>query len=279
MTAISISNASHDAASKQCWVMRLPLRPLNFGQTIAATDELVKAGQPSYFITANLNHAMLTAQYEDLAPINREAAFIVADGITLVWTSRLLGHPVPERVTGADLIYGICEMAADRGYRVFFLGGGPGIALEAADRLVRSYPGLRVVGAESPRIEPDAADGASALLDRIRTAAPDILFVALGSPKGDRWIYQHYRELKVPVSVQVGAAFDFVSGRVPRAPRWMQSLALETPYRIYREPVRLTPRYARNLLFLSWCAMRCGLRRLSTRLRFPRIERMANWNF
>ena len=278
MTAISISNASHDAASEQCWVMRLPLRPLNFGQTIAATDELVKAGQPSYFITANLNHAMLTAQYEDLAPINREAAFIVADGITLVWTSRLLGHPVPERVTGADLIYGICEMAADRGYRVFFLGGGPGIALEAADRLVRSYTGLRVVGAESPRIEPDAADGASALLDRIRTAAPDILFVALGSPKGDRWIYQHYRELKVPVSVQVGAAFDFVSGRVPAPPAGCSRWRWRPPTGSTASPCA-SPALHQESLVSILVRHAVWPQEIEHSTTLPRIERMANWNF
>jgi N-acetylglucosaminyldiphosphoundecaprenol N-acetyl-beta-D-mannosaminyltransferase len=261
-----ISDASDDSAFKGCRVMGIPLRPLTFDQTIALIDELVRAGQPSYFITANLNHAMHIARYEDLAQIMDEAAFIVADGVTLVWASRLSPQPVPERVTGADLIYGICEMAADRCYRVFFVGGAHGVASEAADRLVCRYPGLRVVGAESPRIGPDREDGTSTLLEQIRTAAPDILLVALGTPKGDRWIYRHYRDLKVPVSVQVGAAFDFVSGRIPRAPRWMQALALETPYRIYREPLRLTPRYARNLLFLSRCVVRFGLQRLNARI-------------
>jgi N-acetylglucosaminyldiphosphoundecaprenol N-acetyl-beta-D-mannosaminyltransferase len=147
------------------------------------------------------------------------------------------------------------------------LGGGPGVAREAADRLGRLYPGLRVVGVESPRLGHDPDEETRALLDRIRRAAPDILFAALGQPKGERWIYRHYRELKVPVCVQLGAAFEFVSGRVPRAPRWMQALALETPYRIYREPLRLTPRYVGNLWFLSWCSVRYGLKRLKARLK------------
>ncbi len=268
MAAVSISDTPFDSVSRTCWVMGIPLRPLTFAQTIAHVDDLVKARQPSYFMTANLNHAMLAAQDENLAQIAREATFVVADGITLVWTSRLLARPVPERVTGADLIYGICEMAAERGYRVFFLGGGPGVAAEVADRLVERYPGLQVVGAESPRVGADSDDERRNLLDQIRKSTPDILFVALGTPKGDSWVHRNYRELKVPVSVQVGAAFDFVAGRIPRAPRWMRAMALETPYRIYREPLRLAPRYVRNLRFLVARAMRYGLKGLNSRLKF-----------
>jgi N-acetylglucosaminyldiphosphoundecaprenol N-acetyl-beta-D-mannosaminyltransferase len=193
---------------------------------------------------------MLTDAEPDLRAINDRAAFIVADGKPLVWASRIQGSPLPERVAGSDLIFDLCEEAAREGFRVFLLGGGEGVAEEAARRLVARYPGLQIVGTECPPFREPTPEEEHALLERIRHAAPDILFVAFGQPKGERWIIGHYEDLGVPVSVQVGASLDFAAGRVRRAPRWMQTTGLEWVFRLSLEPRRLAGRYARNAWFI-----------------------------
>jgi N-acetylglucosaminyldiphosphoundecaprenol N-acetyl-beta-D-mannosaminyltransferase len=124
------------------------------------------------------------------------------------------------------------------------------VAVEAAEALSRRFPGLRIVGTEAPPIRELSAEELAALLERIRTARPDLLFVAFGQPKGESWIARHLQTLGVPVCVQVGASLDFVAGRVSRAPRRLQRLGLEWAYRMWLEPSRLAPRYARNARFL-----------------------------
>ena len=231
-------------------VLGLPLARLDHAGTLDQVDRLIQRGRPAFFITANLHYAMLTDRDPRLAAVNRKAAFLVADGMPLVWCSRLGSKPLPERITGSDLIYSLCRRAAERGYRVFFLGGAPGVAAEAARRLSERYPGLQVAGIEAPELERLSARQHAALVARIRRAAPDLLFAALGQPKGELWLAENYRRLGVPACVQVGTSFDFVAGRVPRAPQWLRGIGLEWAYRAWREPRRLGTRYLRDAVFL-----------------------------
>ena len=242
---------SPPAMVSPCWIWSVPFYPLRYGQVIDLVDQLIADGRPTYFITANLNYVMISHRIEALEGVSRRAAFVVADGITLVWASRWKGIPLPERVTGSDLIYGLCELAARRGYRVFLLGAGPSVAEEAARKLTALYPSLSIVGVESPPFRTLDVEETEVLKSRIRETRPELLFVAFGQPKGDLWIAEHFASLGLPVSVQVGAAFDFVAGRVRRAPRWVQKIHMETPFRILQEPRRLAPRYIRNALFLA----------------------------
>jgi N-acetylglucosaminyldiphosphoundecaprenol N-acetyl-beta-D-mannosaminyltransferase len=232
------------------WVWGLPIAPMTRAQAVEAVAELVEVGQPSFFITANAHYAMLTHEDPSLQAVNAQAAFVLADGAPLVWASRWKGLPLPERVAGSDLIFDLCGRAARDGHRIFLLGGATGVAVEAAEALSRRFPGLRIVGTEAPAIREVSAEEHDALLERIRAARPDLLFVAFGQPKGEFWIAQHLQSLGVPVCVQVGASLDFVAGRVSRAPRQLQKLGLEWAYRMWLEPARLAPRYARNAWFL-----------------------------
>jgi N-acetylglucosaminyldiphosphoundecaprenol N-acetyl-beta-D-mannosaminyltransferase len=227
------------------------LARLDRGQTVDMVDRLIERGEPSFFITANLQYAMLSDGDPRLAEVNRRAAFLVADGMPMVWYSRLTGRPLPERVAGADLIYLLAGRAARRGHRVFFLGGKPGVAAAAATALSWRYPGLQVAGVEAPELEALSAEEHERLVERIRAARADLLLVAFGQPKGELWLAQNYRALGVPVSVQVGATFDFVAGHTARAPRWMQAVGLEWLHRMGSDPKRLGPRYAKNAWFLA----------------------------
>jgi N-acetylglucosaminyldiphosphoundecaprenol N-acetyl-beta-D-mannosaminyltransferase len=193
----------------------------------------------------------LTEENPDLQAINARAAFIVADGAPLIWASRRQGSPLPERVAGSDLIFVLSAEAARKGYRLFFLGGPEGVAEEAARQLVGRYPGLQVVGAECPPFRELTSEEQEVLYARIHSARPDILFIAFGQPKGERWINQHFEKLGVPVSVQVGASLEFAAGRIRRAPRWMQNSGLEWAFRLGLEPSRLFGRYARNAWFIA----------------------------
>ncbi len=237
--------------SRVARVWGLPLAPLTRAGAAEAVLGLMEAGEPSYFITANLHYAMLTAEHPELGPINERAAFLLADGAPLVWASRRGPVPLPERVAGSDLIYDLCGLAAARGKSVYFLGGGAGIAVEAARRLQERYPGLIVAGTACPAPGDLQGEGCDRVIAAIRAARPDLLMVALGQPKGELWLSRNLEALGVPVSVQVGATLDFVAGRVRRSPRFYQKIGMEWAYRIYTDPARLAPRYARNALYLS----------------------------
>jgi N-acetylglucosaminyldiphosphoundecaprenol N-acetyl-beta-D-mannosaminyltransferase len=242
-------------------VWGVPFAPLTLAEAVATVSDLIRAGRPSFFITAPTHYAMLSEEWPDLRAINERAAFIVADGKPLVWAARMLGSPLPERVAGSDLIFHLCDEAAREGFRVFLLGGGDRVAEEAARRLVARYPGLQIVGTECPPFREATRAEDEAMVDRIRRARPDLLFVAFGQPKGERWIVDHYERLGVPVSVQIGASLDFAAGRVHRAPLWMQKAGLEWAYRLWLEPRRLAGRYARNAWFIGRMLVRSLLKR------------------
>ncbi|RMF41845.1 MAG: glycosyltransferase, partial [Planctomycetota bacterium] len=214
-------------------------------------DRIIDHRQPEYFITANLNYLMLTHQVPRLEEINSRAAAVLADGFPIVVRSRLSSRPLPGRVTGADLIVRLAELAHRRRYSIYFLGGAAGVAAAAAKKLNAQYPHFRIAGCASPALHGMSAAEHQRLVDEIRQSRPDILLVAFGQPKGECWIYDHLRDLNVPLSMQIGASFDFLVGTARRAPQIWQDLGAEWLYRMLSEPRRLGPRYARNMLHLG----------------------------
>ncbi|MCB9139840.1 MAG: WecB/TagA/CpsF family glycosyltransferase [Caldilineaceae bacterium] len=159
----------------------------------------------------------------------------VPDGAGILWAARRQGIRLHERVTGSDGIYRICEKAAQQGWRVYFLGAGPGVATETARRLAQRYPDLQVAGTHSGNPGDAAWPDIHA---RLVAAQADILFVAFGHPKQDLWIDAHRHELPVRAAMGVGGAFDFAAGVTTRAPAWMQRLQIEWLHRLLQEPWR-----------------------------------------
>jgi N-acetylglucosaminyldiphosphoundecaprenol N-acetyl-beta-D-mannosaminyltransferase len=257
------------------WIWGVPFAPLNQSQAVEAVINLVRARRPAFFITANTHYAMLTNANPSLKAINAHASFVLADGAPLVWASRWKRSPLPERVAGSDLIFDLCREAARNGYRIFLLGGAAGVAERAAEVLCQNDPDLCIVGTESPPFRTLSAEEHTALVDRIRATRPDLLFVAFGQPKGEFWIAEHFQTLGIPVCVQVGASLDFVAGRVRRAPRRLQKLGLEWAFRMWLEPSRLAPRYARNAWFIFNMVARDLAQCLGDRLPFIRIRSRA----
>lgn len=228
-------------------VWGLPLNPLTLAQTLDLIEPWIAERTPRYLVTANVHYAMLCETDSRLQAVNRGASLIVADGMPLVWASR---GRLPERVAGSDLVPALCSRAADRGWRVFFLGAGPGVAAAAADVLRSRYPGLQIVGTESPPFRDLTLEEIEAYAQQVQASRADVLVLSFAMPNGELFMSEHYRKFGAPVTIQAGATLDFVAGRVPRAPRWMQRIGLEWIWRLLREPRRLAGRYWRNAVFV-----------------------------
>lgn len=216
----------------------------------AARTELAPA--PQQLCTCNPEFVMEAQHDSEFLEVLNRAGLVVPDGIGLLWAARRLGQPLHERVAGSDLVERIAERAARRGWRLFLLGAAEGVAERAAEVLRARYPGLSLAGAfaGSPRPEDEAA-----IIARVRAAQPEVLLVAYGHPKQDKWIARNSARLQVPVSAGVGGAFDFIAGVVPRAPRWLRSLHLEWLYRLWRQPWRLR-RVFNAVVAFPWAVLR-----------------------
>ena len=202
------------------------------------------AGRGGWIITPNLDHTRRLVADADLRALYSGADLSVADGLPIVWASRLQGTPLPERVAGSDLIWSLSGALAEDARGAFFLGGDPGTAERAAEALCARYPGLVVAGTSCPEVgfERDPAR-MDALRAELSAAAPDLVFVALGSPKQERLIETLRAEHPATWWIGIGISFSFVAGDVARAPRWIQRLGLEWVHRLIQEPRRLARRY------------------------------------
>jgi N-acetylglucosaminyldiphosphoundecaprenol N-acetyl-beta-D-mannosaminyltransferase len=236
---------------------------VNMADVIQRADRLISSRQCEYFITANLNYLMLTSQHPDLAQVNAQADLMIADGFPIVWRSRWQSTRLPGRVAGSDMIVELARLSAEKGYRIYFLGGAPGVAEKAAAKLHSMFPALQIAGCCAPPFRPLSDAEQAAMFDDIRNSRADILLVAFGQPKGERWIHQHYRQLNIPLSIQLGASFDFLAGTAKRAPKFWQWIGGEWLYRTLNEPKRLGPRYLGNVAFLLRCIARDFVPRLS----------------
>ena len=215
---------------------------VDFPATLAQIERwLVESKHPQQSSTCR---QICTVNPEFIVDAQHDPAFAAAlaradlrvpDGAGILWAARRQGVALSERVTGSDGIYRICEEAAHKGWQVYFLGAGPGVAAETARRLVARYPGLQVAGTHSGS---PAAEDWPEIHARLAAARPDILFVAFGHPKQDLWIDTHRGELPVGVAMGVGGAFDFVAGITRRAPLAMQRFHLEWLHRLIMEPWR-----------------------------------------
>jgi N-acetylglucosaminyldiphosphoundecaprenol N-acetyl-beta-D-mannosaminyltransferase len=189
-------------------------------------------------------HGIVEAQHDpSFKKILNSTDAVVPDGMPLVWLGRRKGHYLPRRVYGPDLLLEFCERTAERRYRHFFYGGEPTVPEQLADALKRRFPTIDVCGTFSPPTRPLAPEEDKEIMSMISRAAPDVLWVGLGTPKQERWMHEHRDQLHVPVVVSVGAAFDFLSGRRKQAPVWMREHGLEWLFRLLQEPRRLWRRY------------------------------------
>lgn len=221
-------------------------------EALALADEMIRAGGPHQICTVNPEFIMEARRNPAFAAVLAGADLRTPDGFGLLLAARYLGTPLRGRVTGVELTRRLAALAAERGYRLFLLGAAPGVAEAAAAALQAANPGLTIAGtfAGSP-----AARHEPFLRQLIAAARPDILLVAYGHPRQDLWIAGNQPHLRVPLAIGVGGAFDYISGRVPRAPAFMRRIGLEWLYRLIRQPHRL-PRIIDAVPRFLWMVMR-----------------------
>lgn len=216
---------------------------VTFGGALDRIEALVAGRDGGAVYTPNVDHVVAAERTPEFAAAYSRASLAVPDGQMLVWASRLLGQPLPERVSGSDLLMPLMERAAALDWRVYLLGGGPGVAEEAMAAVRRRYP-VDFVGRDAREVPPGPnRNGDGAIIRRIRVARPDLVIVALGAPKQELLIDRIIGEIHPAVAIGVGAAIDFAAGRASRAPGWVSDAGLEWLYRLCREPRRLWRRY------------------------------------
>ncbi len=203
---------------------------------ITRISEFIAARKPAHIITLNAEIAYAARNNSPLKAVINQADLVTPDGIGIVWAARRLGWPIKERVTGIDMVYELCANAQAREWKIFLLGAAPQVAETAAEKLLLSYPNLKIAGIRDGYFSESEV---ATVVKEIREAGPDILLVGLGAPKQEFFINQHKNELGVPVAVGVGGSFDVIAGIKKRAPDIMIKLNLEWLYRLGAEPSRL----------------------------------------
>jgi N-acetylglucosaminyldiphosphoundecaprenol N-acetyl-beta-D-mannosaminyltransferase len=235
--------SSNPLALARVRVGKLPIDVVDFAGALDAIDRLISAKTGGTVFTPNVDHVVMAEHDERFRTAYAAAALSLVDGTPVLWAARLLRTPLPEKISGSDLVMPLLQRAAERGHRVYFLGGAEGVAELAKSKLEAAFPGIQIVGTDASRIDVNAPDDADPVAERIQRAKPDLVLVALGAPKQEIWSYTRAERLKPAVLIGVGASLDFVAGIQKRAPRWMSKAGLEWLYRLAQEPRRLAARY------------------------------------
>lgn len=245
-TAVQLKREQSATASAESFqVLGVRVDVAQISDVIARMEEWIARREACRYVAVTGMHGVMEAQHDEkFKEILNAAGMVVADGYPLVWLGRRKGFAeMKRRVYGPELMEAFCEKTAGKGYRHFFYGGAPGVAEELARRFEARYKGLEVAGIFCPPFRALTKEEDRKAAAAIEKAKPDIVWVGLSTPKQERWMYEQRRRLRVPVLVGVGAAFDFHTGRMAQAPRWMREHGLEWLFRLMQEPRRLWWRY------------------------------------
>jgi N-acetylglucosaminyldiphosphoundecaprenol N-acetyl-beta-D-mannosaminyltransferase len=223
---------------------------LTMDEVLDSVEAKIAEGGFHQIATANVDFIINSIHDEELYETLARCDLVLADGLPLVWASRLLGTGLKERVTGVDLVPQLARLSAKRSYRIFLLGASEDSSAGTAAWMESNFPGVCIAGRYCPEFLPLEEMDHEVILSKIEKAKPDILLVAFGNPKQEKWLTMHRQRLEVPVCMGVGGTFDFLSGRLSRAPLWMQKSGMEWLYRTIQEPSRLGKRYFSNAVGL-----------------------------
>jgi polysaccharide biosynthesis protein PslH len=237
-------------------LLDVPFDAVTMPETLERIGTMIASARPHYIATANVDFCVQAKSDHELHGILQKAHLVVCDGTPLVWLSRLLRRPLPERVAGSDLVPQLLAKAEQKQWRVFFLGGQEKVLAQAIRNVQAKHRQLEIVGSYSPPFAPLDEMPNADICARIREAKPDVLLVSFGCPKQEKWIARHYEAAGVPVCIGVGATIDFLAGSMKRAPRWMQAIGAEWLFRLGQEPRRLLKRYATDLVGFGLGAIR-----------------------
>jgi len=225
-------------------ILQTDVSRYDLSETMEQMSSAIEEGRKLRIAVTPVNCLLWARKNRELNAIYNSADIVTADGVPVVWASRLLSSPIKGRVTGLDLLPAFSAISARKKFSFFFLGAAEGVAEKLAGKLKNDYPGLDIAGTWSPPYREQFSEEENReMIDRVNSSGADVLWVSLTAPKQDLWIAQHFEKLNVSVAVGVGAAFDVVAGNIQRAPYWMQRNGLEWLYRLLKEPGRLSKRY------------------------------------
>lgn len=232
-------------------VLGVPFNNVTMDEAVRIIEEKIEDGGCHQVATANVDFLMHAIRDEELRNILCSCSLVVPDGMPILWSARLMGSRLKERVCGIDLVPRLAELSARCGYSIYLLGASEKSSQRAAEILQERYPGLRIAGRYSPPLRPLEQMNHEEILERIEMARPDILLVAFGNPKQEKWLSMHRDRLNVPVSIGIGGSLDMIAGKLTRAPRWIQKCGMEWAFRACQEPRRLARRYVVDALTLG----------------------------
>ena len=217
-------------------ILGVPVHPYTMKGAVEKILERVSQSKKTFVVTANAEIIMMGQSDDEYMEILNNAALVLPDGAGTVWAGRKLGYEVPERVAGYDLFLNLMTEAAQMKLKVFFFGSAPGVAEEAKQKCEMLYPGVSIVGCRDGYFK---EEDNLAIVEEINNSGADLLFVALGAPKQEKWLAKFQDILKPPLLMGIGGSFDVVAGKMERAPKWMQDASLEWLFRLYKQPSRL----------------------------------------
>ena len=242
------------------FVAGVRIHAITVADAVSTIDEWIRTRCRSYVVLTGAHGVVEMQSDQALLDINNRAGLTTPDGMPVVWLGRLKGHRHVEKVYAPDVMTATFEFGLKGSYRHFLYGGDLGVADELNRKLQDRYPGIRIVGTYCPPFRPLADEEVDGLAALINAAAPDIVWVGLGCPKQEHWMHRLRPRLEAPVLIGVGTGFDFLAGRKPLAPRWIQRSGFEWLYRMLSEPRRLWPRYSRVVPRFVYLACRDWLR-------------------
>jgi N-acetylglucosaminyldiphosphoundecaprenol N-acetyl-beta-D-mannosaminyltransferase len=242
--------ARHHHASLE--VLGVPICPVTLADALELVDDAIRAGKPLHIGVVNAAKVVNMRRDSRLRSAVLESDVIFADGMAVVWASRILGAPLPGRVTGIDLMMAILERGRERGYSVYCLGATEIVSARCAEIIQRDFAGVRFVGRHHGYYGNEEAR----VVEDIARAKPDVLFVAMTSPKKEEFLARWSAKLNATVTHGVGGSFDVLTGKVARAPEIWQRLGLEWLYRVMQEPRRLSKRYLITNSIFCWLVLR-----------------------
>jgi N-acetylglucosaminyldiphosphoundecaprenol N-acetyl-beta-D-mannosaminyltransferase len=223
---------------------------LTMEETLQTVEGFIHTGKPHQHVVVNVDKLVKASRDPELRRIINDCALVNVDGMPVVWASRLLGRPLKERVAGCDLFEALMRRAGEKGWRVFLLGAKEEVVSKVASTYRHKYPDLVLAGYRNGYWKGEAEE--ADVVEQIRAARPDLLFVAISSPKKEQFLGRWQAEMKVPFAMGVGGTFDVAIGHVKRAPLWMQKSGLEWFYRFLQEPRRMFRRYFIEDMAFLW---------------------------
>ena len=235
-------------------IMSCPIDSLNMDQTIGRIEQYIKEGKPRQHVVVNVAKIVEMRNDPYLREIIASCDLINADGMPVVWASRLLGQPLPERVAGVDLFQNLVKLCAEKNYRPFFFGAREWVVEKVVEEFKQRYPNLDVAGHRNGYYLQE--EEAPEIAEMIRDSKADMLFVGFSSPVKEEFLKKWMPVMQIPFCMGVGGSFDIIAGRTKRAPVWMQKSGLEWCYRIYQEPRRMWKRYAKTNPVFVWMVVR-----------------------